>query len=156
MYCPDQRQKCSLFTAAAPRAHRSRAEKAVPVPRQSVRTRSTPSSFRVTVMLLRNTLSEPKTFSPRVTIASPAEIMTAAFSNSLASIRSPASRKAVGPEMDAARGDTCMPALSATSPLSKARHRVSTAGSLRSPATTLASVPFLSSRGSSRPGRARQ
>ena len=107
------------------------------------------------MMLLRNTLSDPKAFSPRVTMASPAEIMTAAFSSSPASIRSPDSKKAVGPGMDAARGDTCMPVLSAMSPLSKARHRVSTAGSLRNPATAMGSVPFLSSRGSSRPGNIR-
>ena len=128
----------------------------MPEPRQSVRVRSTPSSFRVTWMLLRNTLSEPKAFSPRVTMASPAEIMTAAISRDPASIRSPDSRKAVGPGMDAAWGDTCMPALSEISPLSKARQRVSTAGSLRSPATAIVSPPFLSNRGSSRPGRDRQ
>ena len=88
-------------------------------------------------------------------MASPAEIITAAFNSSPASIRSPASKKAVGPEMDAALGDTCMPALSWIKSLSKARHSVSTAGSLRRPATALPSVPFFSSRGSARPGRVR-
>ena len=102
MYCPAQRQKCWLFAAAAPRVHRSNAEKATPVPRQSVRVRSIPNSFRVTWILLRNTLSDPKAFSPNVTMASPAEIITAAFSSAPASIRSPDSKKAVGPEMDAA------------------------------------------------------
>ena len=91
------------------------------------------------LILSTNTLSEPYAPSPSVKMASPAEIITAAFISSSAGISSPRSKKAVGPVTPAARLLTCMAASSRIMPSSNACASVSSAGSLESPATLSAS-----------------